>query len=94
MGIVVSNCLGFVCICVWDWVSHDFSELYNTLAKKLEDSISCYNLISFNTTLMAKSEEELKRFLMKVKEESEKDGLKLNIQKTRSWHLVPSFRGK
>ena len=34
-------------------------------------------------TLMAKSEEELKRFLMKVKEESEKVGLKLNIQKTK-----------
>ena len=36
-----------------------------------------------DTTLMAESEEELKRFLMKVKEESEKDGLKLNIQKTK-----------
>ena len=36
-----------------------------------------------NTTLMAKSEEELKSLLMKVKEESEKDGLKLNIQKTK-----------
>jgi len=35
-----------------------------------------------NTTLMAKSEEELKSFLMKVKVESEKIGLKLNIQKT------------
>ena len=35
-----------------------------------------------DTTLMAKSEEELKSFLMKVKEESEKVGLKLNIQKT------------
>ena len=35
-----------------------------------------------DTTLMAESEEELKRFLMKVKEESEKVGLKLNIQKT------------
>ena len=35
------------------------------------------------TTLMAKSEEELKRLLMKVKEESEKAGLKLNIQKTK-----------
>ena len=32
--------------------------------------------------------------LMKVKEESEKTGLKLNIQKTRSWHLVPSVHGK
>ena len=36
-----------------------------------------------DTTLMAESEEELKRLLMKVKEESEKSGLKLNIQKTR-----------
>ena len=35
------------------------------------------------TPLMAESEEELKSFLMKVKEESEKVGLKLNIQKTR-----------
>ena len=36
-----------------------------------------------NTTLMSESEEELKRLLMKVKEESEKVGLKLNIQKTK-----------
>ena len=44
-----------------------------------------------DTTLMAESEEELKRFLMKVKEESEKVGLKLNIQKTKipitSWEI-------
>ena len=37
-----------------------------------------------DTTLMAESEEELKSFLMKVKEESEKDGLKLNIQRTKN----------
>ena len=43
-------------------------------------------------TLMAESK-ELKRLLMKVKEESEKVGLKLNIQKIRSWHLVPSLHG-
>ena len=36
-----------------------------------------------DTTLMAESEEKLKSFLMKVKEESEKAGLKLNIQKTK-----------
>ena len=36
-----------------------------------------------NTALMAESEEELKSLLMKVKEESEKVGLKLNIQKTK-----------
>ena len=47
-----------------------------------------------DTTLMAESEEELKSHLMKAKEENEKAGLKLNIQKTRSWHLVPSRYGK
>ena len=47
-----------------------------------------------DTTLMKESEEELKSLLMKVKEESEKIGLKLNIQKTKSWHLVPSLHGK
>ena len=45
-------------------------------------------------TLMAESEEELKSLLMKVKEESEKVGIKLNIRKRRSWHLVPSLHGK
>jgi len=48
-----------------------------------------------DTTLMAESEEELKSLLMKVKKESEKTGLKLNIQKTKikasgpitSWHI-------
>ena len=47
-----------------------------------------------NITLMAESEEELKSLLMKVKEESENAGLKLNIEKIRSWHLVPSLHGK
>ena len=44
-------------------------------------------------TLMAESE-ELKSLLMKVKEESEKAGLKSTFRKLRSWHLVPSFHGK
>ena len=47
-----------------------------------------------DTTLMAESEEEVKNLLMKVKEESEKVGLKLNIQKTKIWHLVASLHGK
>ena len=47
-----------------------------------------------DTTLMAESEEELKNLLIKVKEESEKVDLKLNIRKRRSWHLVPSLHGK
>ena len=43
---------------------------------------------------MAESEEELKNPLMRMKEESEKAGLKLNIQKLRSWHPIPSLCGK
>ena len=46
-----------------------------------------------DTTLMTESEEELKGLLKKVKE-SEKVGLKLNIQKTKIMHLVPSLHGK
>ena len=42
-----------------------------------------------DTTLMAESEEELKSLLMKVKEESEKAGLKLNIQKTKTMASSP-----
>ena len=50
------------------------------LVSRLPGEIS---ITSDNTTLMAESEEELKSLLMKVKEESEKVGLKLNIQKTK-----------
>ena len=63
---------------------------------KLESSllgeilISSYHLrYADDTTLMAESEDELKSFLMKVKEESEKAGLKLNIQKTIIMASVP-----
>ena len=51
-----------------------------------------------DTTLMAENEEELKNLLMKVKRESEKAGLKLNMKKQqqqlRSWYPVPCFHGK
>ena len=47
-----------------------------------------------DTTLMAESEQELKSLLMKVKEESEKVGLKLNIQKTKIMASSPSLHGK
>ena len=49
---------------------------------------------AYDTTLVAKSEEELKSLLMKVKEESEKVGLKLNIQKAKIMSSVPSLHGK
>ena len=60
---------------------------------------SINNLIyADDTTPMAESEEELKSLLMKVKVESEKVGLKLNLKlnkaKPRSWHLVPPLHGK
>ena len=47
-----------------------------------------------DTTLMAESEEKLKSLWMKVKEESEKAGLKLAFKKLRSWHPFPSLHGK
>ena len=47
-----------------------------------------------DTTLTTESEEELTSLFMKVKEESEKASLKLNIQKTKIMALVPSFHGK
>jgi len=58
----------------------------------------CYNNLRYadDTTLLAESKEEVNNFLMKMKEESEKAGLKLNIKKKiiRSWHLAPSLHGK
>jgi len=68
------------------WMKHK-------LESRLPGEISITSDIQM-TPLMAESEEELKNLLMKVKEESEKVGLKLNIQKRRSWHLVPSLHGK
>ena len=65
------------------------------LESKLPGEISTASHMQMNdTTLMAESKEKLKGLLMKVKEESEKVGLKLNIQKLRSWHLVPSLHSK
>ena len=65
------------------------------LESRLLGEISITSRYAEDTILMAESEEELKSLLMKVKEESEKVGLKLNIQKTKimasdpitSWHV-------
>ena len=59
-----------------DWKKHK-------LESRLPGEISINFRYADDTTLMAESEEELKSFFMKVKEESEKVGLKLNIQKTK-----------
>ena len=53
------------------------------LESRFPGEISITSDMQMTTTLMAQSEEELKNLLMKVKEESEKVGLKLNIQKTK-----------
>ena len=60
------------------------------IAGRNVNNLRCAN----NTALMAESGEELKSLLMKVKEESDKVDLKLNFQKLRSWHPVPSLHGK
>ena len=58
------------------WMTHK-------LESRFQEEISITLDMLVNTTLMAESKEELKSLLMKVKEESEKVGLKLNIQKTK-----------
>ena len=60
------------------------------IAGKNVNNLGCAD----GTTLMAESEEELKSLLMKVKEDSEKAGLKLNILKPTIMHQVPSPHGK
>ena len=68
------------------WMKHK-------LESRLPGEISVTSDIADDTTLMAESK-ELKSLLMKVKEEREEVGLKLNIQKTRSWHPIPSLHSK
>jgi len=55
------------------------------LESRLQGEISITSDMQMTPPFMAESEEELKSLLMKVKEESEKVGLKLNIQKTKIW---------
>ena len=55
-----------------------------------ENNLRCAD----DTTLMAESEQELKSLLMRVKEESEKAGLKLNIKKPKIMVSFPLFHGK
>ena len=70
-----------------DWMKHK-------LESRLQGKISTAADVQVITTLTAESKEEPKSLLMKVKEESEKAGLKLNIQNLRSQHPVPSLLGK
>jgi len=73
-------------------------EMPNWRKLKLESRLPGRNINNLryadDINLMAEREEKLKSLLIKVKEESEKVGLKLIIPKTRSWHPVPSLHGK
>ena len=69
------------------WMKHK-------VESRLLEEISNNLRYADDTTLMAESEEELKRLLMKVKEESEKVDLKLNIQKTKNMASSPILHGK
>ena len=62
------------------------------LESGLPGEVSITSDMQMTPTLRQKAE-ELKSLLMKVKEENEKPGLKFNIQKTKSWHPVPSLHG-
>ena len=64
------------------------------LESRLPGEISITSDMQMTPALWQTSEEELKSLLMKVKEESEKVGLKVNIQKIKIWPLVPSPHGK
>ena len=63
---------------------------------KLESGLPGEISITSDIQMTPPLEQKVKKSekVMKVKEESENVGLKLNIQKTRSWHLVPSLHGK
>ena len=65
-----------------------FWAVWLKLESRFPGKISTISDNADDTILMAKSEEEIKSLLMKVKEENERAGLKLNIQKLRSWHPV------
>ena len=69
------------------WMKHK-------LKSRLLGEISITSNNADDTTLMAESKEKLKSLLMKVKEESEKADLKLNIQKAKFMASVPSLQGK
>ena len=74
---------------MWNtWLDESQAEIQ--IAGRNINSLRCAD----DTTLMAESEEELKSLLMKVKEESEKVGLQLNIQKTKIMASSPSLHGK
>ena len=89
-GYVLSPCLfNFYTECIMQNARLDEAEAGIKIARRNINNLRYAD----DTPHMAESE-ELNSLLFKVKEESENVGLKLNIQKLRSWHLVPSLHGK
>ena len=80
------------------WMKHKLESRFYQDITRINQDITRRNINNLvyadDTTFMSESEEELKSPLMKVKEEREKVGIKLNIQKIRSWHLIPSLHDK
>ena len=78
----------YVCVCVYTYIyTHIYICSIYIYEAQARINVAGRNINNFryadDTTLMAESEKELKSLLMKVKEENEKPGLKLNIQKTK-----------
>jgi len=69
------------------WMNHK-------LESRFPGKISNNFRYAYNTSLMIVSKEKLKNLWTRVKEEKKNAGLTLNVQKLRSWHLVPSLHGK
>ena len=77
-----------------EYIMQNAGWMKHKLESRLLGEISVTSDMQMTPPLWQRCKEELKSLLMKVKEESEKAGLKLNIQKQRSWHPVPSLHGK
>ena len=90
-GCILSPCLfNFYAEYIMQNVGLDEAQAGMKIARRNINNLRYAN----DTTLMTESKAELKSLLIKVKEENEEVDLKLNIQKQRSWHLVPSLYRK
>ena len=90
-GCILSPCLFNLCAAyIMRNAGLDEAQAGIQIARRNSNNLRYIN----DTTLMAESDEELKSLLMRLKEESEKAGLKPNLQNLRSWHPVPSLDGK
>ena len=98
---LIFNMLSRLVITFLPWTKHLFISWLQSLSevivetKKIKSAtVSTVSPSICHEVMGPESEEELKSLLMKVKEESEKVGLKLKFRKQKSWYLVPSLHGK